>query len=201
MIASVQSDLVQETIRPIRVIRSVQRIGTRYTMQFIRIRDDLPGLGHPHIEQIDDLPAVDAERQRPSEAAISEQRAHHGILVGVVLIQIHGSLPRGCRLPAQYPVSATLAVLHQQRIIHELDPPALHIDLSGNGLERNRLRALHKRHFHPVDVGKLVPFRIHLPVIRVALRDEDGRIRSRPCLPSAKDRPIGIQKRIALGLV
>ena len=127
-----------------------------------------PGL--PEVDDVDDLLAVDAQRQRLTELLVAEHLAHLRVLVREVQVDLHLLRTRGDQL--DQPVAALLHVLRQGRLVlQRVDVALLDVELARQRVEHQGLHVLRDAEAQAVDVGQLLTGLVDLPEVGVALHD------------------------------
>ena len=134
----------------------------------IRPRPGLIGLRLAEIDQVDDLLAVHAERERLAELLVGEHLPQLRILVGHVQIDLN---LLGSRIDQfDQAVAALLHVLGQRRLVlQRIDMALLDVQSPRDRVQHQRLDILRDIEGDPIDIGKLVAVAVDLPEIGVAL--------------------------------
>ena len=118
-----------------------------------RTRAGLIRLGLAEIDDVDDLGAVDAERQRDAEVLVGEHLPHLRILV--IHVHVDLALLRRGGDELHQVVVALLLVLRERGLVGErIDLPLLHVDLAGKHVEKQRLDVLVDREGNAVEIGR-----------------------------------------------
>ena len=160
-----QPDLVQQRIRRLGVEARPSRGQALVVQRAERQRRVGGGLGEVEVEgAVDDL-AVDAQRQRPAEAHVAQQRAPavvHGVEVRIEC-DVRG---RPLRPKIRAVAAARLALLEQRdRLEGQAGGQQVHLARAG---ARGEQAAADHVHLQRVDVGQLPPVRVEAVVERVA---------------------------------
>ena len=137
-------------------------------------RPGLVRLRLAEIDEVDDLLAVHAERERLAEFLVGEHLPDLRVLVGHVQVNLN-LLGRGADQLDQA-VAALLHVLRQRRLVlQRVEMTLLNVETSGNRVEHQRLHVLRDVEGEPIDIGQLVARGIDLPEIGIALHHDAGR--------------------------
>jgi len=153
----------------------------------------LDGLGEAEEHDLVDPLAVDGMRHRQSEVAIPEQLADGRILIDVAELDVDRGKAAIATLPHAHLIVALLLILDQERGVLDLQLADLKVHVPLDDAERNKVRSLDDLDLHAVDVGQLVPFGVHFPVVGVALGNGPLRLTVLLYDPRPKVRDLGIQ--------
>ena len=151
----------------------------------------LAALAHPQEDQLIDLIAVYGVGQGDAKVEVADQVAHCGIGVVVLVEHQPGVLALGAR-PEDHAVALIVRTLPQGRNRVHRQLPVLHVEVPGNGPQRQHVYVLYQVRHHPIDVGKLVAIGVHTVVVGVALHDQLLVSSSGPGRPRVEGDELGI---------
>ena len=119
-------------------------------------------------QRLDEIPAVECQRHRLAETRILHQVAEHR--VGRRVVEEENQRLVEPVLGQQNVEVALVLVFDVQRIVAQLDEVAsLHVQFTGENLQRQHLRILGRGLANVVDVGELIARRVDLEIVGVAL--------------------------------
>ncbi len=174
VVALRQADLVQQPVRLVRVVLREALVEPG----LVEVRGRAGGVlgrdGLPVELRVDDVPAVDCQREPLAEALLGEQLVppdgHRAVGVGLAVeVRADDEAAAVPGVPVHHVVGAVAAssLAHQQRVLVVPQVAGLHGDLAVGGADGDHVLALDVE-VQPVDVGELVALRVHHPVVRVA---------------------------------
>jgi hypothetical protein len=129
------------------------------------------------IDRIDEPRAIDRVRHRLPEFLLAEPGTFHRIHEGLarrvragILIEHHQRRVEARSERIERVIALLLVALDQRDVLR----PHLFVEvgLAGRESEQLRVEVRHDEHQKAVDVGKPLPLRVDLPVVRIALEDE-----------------------------
>ncbi len=164
----VVAELVEDRVRLLGIV--VRELARQLLVipGMARARPGLVGLGLAEIDDVDDLLAVDAQRERLAELLVGEHLPHLRVLVRDVQVDLN-LLRAGCD-ELDKAVVALLHVLRERRLVLQgVDVALLDVQAAGDRVEHQGLDVLRDVEVEPVDIGELVALLVDLPEVGVAL--------------------------------
>ena len=136
-----------------------------------RLDRDLARLADADIDEVDDLLAIHRVAQRDAEVLVVEELPLDRIL-DVEVQQQHRVVGGQILHVHETEIAALLPIEEDRAVGRIIDVAEYEVEVARRRLERHQLGIVDLCPRDAVDIGKLVPFGIGLPVVGIARRDD-----------------------------